>query len=95
MVLDFTQRLNEAQEWGNTHRDEWAKSYSDTTGLPIDVATAIVTREVFTAVPIDDTVYQWQQDQADAYHDLGLIPELDVKAEFDDESNADHVEDTQ
>ncbi len=88
LVLDFIQRLNKAQLWANTHQAEWAQKYADVTGLPASLTTAIVQRQHYTPVPIDATVYKWQQNQADAYHQLGLIPKLDVSPEFDTEFNS-------
>jgi len=88
-VLDFAVRLQKAQLWANDHKEEWAADYAELTGLPRPVAEAIIDRQQFTPTPIDEDVYRWQQEQADAYADLGLIPELDVTAEFDDRFNDD------
>jgi sulfonate transport system substrate-binding protein len=87
-ITDYIQRLQRAEAWADANTDAWATAYAAVTGLPLPVAKAIVGRELDTWVPIDDKVYADQQEQADAYTQLGLIPKkLDVKAEFDTRYN--------
>ncbi|KHL19264.1 sulfonate transport system substrate-binding protein [Mumia flava] len=87
-VEDFVQRLARAQAWAVENPDAWLPVYTEVSGLPADIAEAVLEREGSRYVPIDDTVIAQQQEQADAYHRLGLIEEkLDVSAQFDDRFN--------
>jgi sulfonate transport system substrate-binding protein len=87
-ITDYLQRVGRAQEWAAQHADEWTATYADVLGVPVEIAKTLVDREKYTWIPIDETVISAQQDQADAYTDLGLIKDrLDVGAEFDDQLN--------
>lgn len=82
-LRDFVERHERARKWADEHPDEWAEKYAEVTGLPLEIAKAIVAREQYTPVIIDDEVYSHQQAQADKYAELGLLQnKLDVKAEF-------------
>lgn len=82
-LRDFIERYERAEEWADEHPAEWAERYAEVTGLPLEMAKAVVAREQYTPVAIDDDVYANQQAQADTYVELGLLQkELDVKAEF-------------
>jgi sulfonate transport system substrate-binding protein len=87
-IVDFLQRVGRAQAWSNAHKDEWIPQYAAVLGVPEEMAKVLVDREQYEWVPIDDDVIAAQQDQADAYTDLGLIQtKLDVGQEFDDSYN--------
>lgn len=83
-IVDYVQRYHRAREWANAHPQEWATVYAKTTGLRPEVASALVARESYKPVRIDDTVIAAQQLQADTFVRLGLLKEK-VKAadEFD------------
>ena len=87
-ISDFLQRVGRAQAWAADNQDAWTETYAEVTGLPVDIARILVERESYQWLPIDDDVIAAQQEQADAYTDLGLIQtELDVTQEFDDRLN--------
>lgn len=88
-ITDYLQRVGRAQAWAADNRDAWAEKYAEVTGLPVDIAKILVDRESYEWLPIDDSVIEAQQSQADAYTELGLIQtELDVTQEFDDRLNS-------
>lgn len=87
-ITDYLERVGRAQQWAAENKDEWTEKYAAVTGLPVDIARILVERESYEWLPIDDDVIAAQQEQADAYTDLGLIQtELDVTQEFDDRLN--------
>lgn len=87
-VLDFIQRYQRAEAWAAENREEWTEIYADVTGLEPAIAAAVLERQEYTPIPIDESVISRQQEQADAYTELGLLPEtLDVSEQFDDRFN--------
>lgn len=87
-IVDFLQRVGRAQAWADEHKDEWIPKYAAVLGVPEEMAKVLVDRDDYQWLPIDDQVIAKQQEQADAYTDLGLIQDqLDVSAEFDDSYN--------
>ena len=86
-IEDFAVRLAKAQIWGQTHLDQWLPVYAKVTGLPEDISRAILQRQQVKYLPIDDAVIAKQQEQADAYTQLGLLKKIDVSSEFDDSFN--------
>ncbi len=90
-IVDYLQRVGRAQAWADDHKDEWIPQYAAVLGVPEEMAKVLVDREDYEWVPIDDDVVAAQQDQADAYTELGLIQsKLDVGQQFDD-SHADEI----
>jgi sulfonate transport system substrate-binding protein len=75
-VKDFVERLRRAQDWVYAHPDAWAKVWAKDTGLPYDVALASVNRSNATRVPvaIDDALIASEQEIADTFTGLKLIP---------------------
>jgi sulfonate transport system substrate-binding protein len=87
-ITDYLQRVGRAQAWAAENKDAWAEKYAAVIGLPVQIAQILVDRESYEWLPIDDEVIAAQQEQADAYAELGLIQtELDVSQEFDDRLN--------
>lgn len=87
-IEDYVARLAEAKVWSNTHRDEWAKVWSEETGLSVEVTSRAVNRRVATPVAIDDEVIASEQAMADAFVEAGLLPEqFDVEPFFSDAYN--------
>lgn len=87
-IVDFLQRVGRAQAWADDHKDEWIPKYAAVLGVPEEMAKVLVERDDYRWVPIDDEVIAKQQEQADAYTELGLIQgQLDVSQEFDDSYN--------
>ncbi|MER7951739.1 ABC transporter substrate-binding protein [Streptomyces sp. NPDC096079] len=75
-IGDFVERLRRAQGWVFEHPEEWAKVWSKETGLPYEVALAAVKRSNGTRIPValDDGAIASEQQIADTFAGLGLIP---------------------
>ncbi|WP_428986104.1 ABC transporter substrate-binding protein [Streptomyces pyxinae] len=75
-VGDFVERLRRAQDWVFRHPEEWAKVWAKETGLPYEVALAAVRRSHGTriAVALDRAAIASEQEIADTFAGLGLIP---------------------
>ncbi len=80
----FAAVLTEAESWVDTHPDEVAKAVAEETGLPFEVTRAVEDRAVYGIGPITPEIIADQQNLADAFFELALIPEkIDVsKAAF-------------
>ena len=82
-IRDFVSRLRVAQQWQRQHKDEWAATYSELTGLDIDLATESLRFDT-QPVLLDEELIAIQQEEADGFYAAGLIPsEIDF-AEFVD-----------
>ena len=87
-LQDYVGRIAQAQVWSQTHQEDWAKVWSEETGLSEDITLAAVEKRRIELVPIDDEVIASEQEMADAFADNGLIPgEFDVAPYFTDEFN--------
>ncbi|MBK3549036.1 ABC transporter substrate-binding protein, partial [Streptomyces sp. MBT61] len=75
-IGDLLVRLERAQKWVFEHPKEWAKVWAKETGLPYDVALDAVKRSYGTRVPvaIDDAAIASEQEIADTFAELKLIP---------------------
>ncbi|MEU6590684.1 ABC transporter substrate-binding protein [Streptomyces sp. NPDC046881] len=75
-IKDYLARLRRATAWVSDHQDEWAKVWSKDTGLPYEVALASVKRTNSTrvAVAVDKPLVASEQQIADAFTELKLIP---------------------
>ncbi|MYR98530.1 MULTISPECIES: ABC transporter substrate-binding protein [unclassified Streptomyces] len=73
---DLLVRLERAQNWVFEHPEEWAKVWAKETGLPYEVALDAVKLTYGTRVPvaIDDAVIASEQQIADTFAELKLIP---------------------
>ncbi|WP_405954223.1 ABC transporter substrate-binding protein [Streptomyces phaeochromogenes] len=82
-IRDYLDRLRRAQDWVYEHPEEWAKVWAKDTGLPYEVALASVKRTNATRVPvaIDKPLIASEQEIADTFTDLKLIPR---KVDFGD-----------
>ncbi len=85
---DYVGRIARAQTWSSTHKEEWAKVWSDETGLPYETTLAATKKREIELVPITQEVIASEQEMADAFADKGLFPErFDVAPFFSDEFN--------
>ena len=66
--------LSEAATWAEAHRDDVAKTLHEITGVPLDIQTVAARRATFAIGPVSDGVIETQQDVADRFYKLGLIP---------------------
>ena len=73
-LKDYVRRIAQAQVWSNTHREQWAKVWSQATGLPLAVTLKAVNRRVARPTPIDGTVTDSEQKMADTFVANGLLP---------------------
>ncbi|MET8803729.1 ABC transporter substrate-binding protein [Streptomyces sp. NPDC004546] len=82
-VKDYLARLRRATVWVHDHQQEWAKVWAKDTGLPYDVALASVKRTNSTrvAVAVDKPLVASEQQIADTFAELKLIPK---KVDFGD-----------
>ncbi|MFM9107275.1 MAG: aliphatic sulfonate ABC transporter substrate-binding protein [Chloroflexota bacterium] len=80
----FAEVLTEAEGWVDTHPDEVAQAVAAETGLPFEITRAVEERAVYGIGPITPEIIAEQQQLADAFFELQLIPEkIDVsKAAF-------------
>ncbi|MEU6353369.1 ABC transporter substrate-binding protein [Streptomyces sp. NPDC047072] len=85
-VKDYLERLRRAYTWVYSHEDEWAKVWAKETGLPEDVALAAVKRTYTTrvAVAVDPPLIASEQEIADTFTGLKLIPRKVDFAKFTD-----------
>lgn len=75
-IADYLKRLRKAQDWVHDHPEAWAKVWAKDTGLPYEVALDAVKRSNGTRVPVavDKNAIASEQDIADTFTDLKLIP---------------------
>ncbi|MEV7404161.1 ABC transporter substrate-binding protein [Streptomyces sp. NPDC091267] len=75
-IGDLLVRLNRAQKWVFAHPEAWAKVWAKETGLPYEVALDAVklTAGTRVAVAIDPAAIASEQEIADTFADLKLIP---------------------
>ncbi|MGI5452638.1 ABC transporter substrate-binding protein [Streptomyces sp. CA-249302] len=91
-IKDYLERLRRATDWVNTHKEEWAKVWAKDTGLPYEVALASVKRTNATrvSVAVDKPLIASEQQIADAFTELKLIPKkVDFGAFVDTRYNGD------
>ena len=81
-VKDYLERLRRATAWVYDHQEEWAKD----TGLPYEVALASVKRTNASriSVAVDKPLIASEQQIADAFTELKLIPKKVDFADFAD-----------
>ncbi|WP_306317482.1 MULTISPECIES: ABC transporter substrate-binding protein [unclassified Streptomyces] len=75
-VKDYLERLRRAQNWVYKHPRAWAKVWAKDTGLPYEAAYDAVRRTNGTrvTVAVDKNVIASEQQIADAFTELKLIP---------------------
>jgi sulfonate transport system substrate-binding protein len=83
-IGDYLRRVSRAATWAVTHKDVWAEHYAKITKLPAAVVASTLDRFELTYFPIDRSVAEAQQSEADAFAAAGLIPKaIDVNEVFD------------
>jgi ABC-type nitrate/sulfonate/bicarbonate transport system substrate-binding protein len=76
--------VTRAAIWAVTHKDVWAEHYAKITKLPAAVVASTLDRFELTYFPLDRSVVEAQQSEADAFVAVGLIPKaIDVNEVFD------------
>jgi sulfonate transport system substrate-binding protein len=71
IVLD---ELAKVDEWGRTHQQEVSTILAAQTGLPADVVALAAQRYAYGVKPVTPEVLKAQQNIADVFHSLKLIP---------------------
>jgi sulfonate transport system substrate-binding protein len=71
IVLD---ELAKVDEWGRTHQQEVSTILAAQTGLPADVVALAAQRYAYGVKPVTPEVLKAQQNIADTFHSLKLIP---------------------
>jgi ABC-type nitrate/sulfonate/bicarbonate transport system substrate-binding protein len=66
--------LGKVATWSNAHRDGVAQLLSDGTGVPLDAMQRAVTRATYVIGPMTGELVAQQQQIADRFQRLGLIP---------------------
>ncbi|KJF69873.1 aliphatic sulfonate ABC transporter substrate-binding protein [Rhizobium nepotum] len=66
--------LGEAAKWSAGNRDKVAAALHEVTGVPLEAQTLAANRSEFGISKIDDKIIASQQETADRFYRLGLIP---------------------
>lgn len=66
--------LGEAAKWSAANRDKVAAALHEVTGVPLEAQTLAANRSEFGISKIDDKIIASQQETADRFYRLGLIP---------------------
>ena len=74
VIAAVLQALAGAADWADRHRDEVAQALAEVTGVPIEAQTLAASRAKFGVFPVTDTIIGHQQQTADRFLSLGLIP---------------------
>jgi sulfonate transport system substrate-binding protein len=74
--------LDKTDVWIATHTAEAARIMSSETGVPLALITTVLTkRRAAGVLPVDDRMIASQQQAADSFYSLGLLPvKIDVAA---------------
>jgi aliphatic sulfonates family ABC transporter substrate-binding protein len=73
-VAAINEEIGKTTAWAGAHRDDVAALYVEASGLDLAVQKKAVDRAEFTFGPLTDVVLSQQQDVADRFRRLGLIP---------------------
>jgi len=83
-LQDFLGRQARAQAWALGHPAEYARLYSDQTGLSPEVGRLVVAHMNVHMVPIDDAIVRAHQEVAELFFEAGVIwQRIDVVPAFD------------
>jgi sulfonate transport system substrate-binding protein len=66
--------LTEAAKWANANKDKVAAALHEVTGVPLDAQLLAANRSVFSVEPITPEIIAHQQETADRFAKLKLIP---------------------
>ncbi|MEJ0019204.1 MAG: aliphatic sulfonate ABC transporter substrate-binding protein [Acetobacteraceae bacterium] len=74
VVAAVVDELGKVAAWSKSHLDQVAQLLSDGTGVPLEAMQRAVARSGYVIGPMTDDVVVEQQQIADRFHRLGLIP---------------------
>lgn len=66
--------LHQAADWANANKDKVAQALHEVTGVPLEAQTIAANRAVFLAEPVSPEIVARQQETADRFFKLKLIP---------------------
>jgi len=72
-LRNFTERLDKAHRWAMQHPELYARALAEETGLPLDVATYVTTRQKLTTVPIDRNVIEEERNVLEHFIRAGAL----------------------
>lgn len=79
-VKIFLEEVHKVEQWANDNPREQAELLSEETKIDTDLLETIVRRQTYGILPITDQVVATQQNIAQMYLDLGLIPQaIDIR----------------
>ncbi|WP_341531011.1 sulfonate ABC transporter substrate-binding protein [Nostoc sp. UHCC 0302] len=73
-VKAMLEEIQKLEEWSKQHREEVAQTLSPVLGIDIETMRKATNRRTFGIVPIDENLIGLQQQVADTYYQLKLIP---------------------
>lgn len=73
-VIEVLSGLDTAAKWADAHRAEVAEAVHEVTGVPMEAQTLAVDRAQFGIYEITPEIVAHQQETADRFYKLGLIP---------------------
>jgi sulfonate transport system substrate-binding protein len=83
LVKIILEATNKSDKWANEHKPEVVKLLSEMLGIDEKVIARAVERRTYGVEKITQEVIQAQQEQADVFHRIGLIPEkIDVSKDM-------------
>jgi sulfonate transport system substrate-binding protein len=74
VIKILTEEVSQIDQWGGQHQPELAAQLSQVLGLPNDVISKAVARTQFGTGPVTTSILGEQQQIADTFFDLKLIP---------------------
>jgi sulfonate transport system substrate-binding protein len=74
LVTETVSNLKVAADWANANKDKVAQALHEVTGVPLEAQTLAANRSVFSVEPITPAITAHQQETADRFFRLKLIP---------------------
>jgi NitT/TauT family transport system substrate-binding protein/sulfonate transport system substrate-binding protein len=74
IVTKVIEEFGKVAHWAVTHREDVARLLSEETGVPLEAMVRTVDRNPLTIEPITDEIVHSQQELADRFYNLGIIP---------------------
>lgn len=80
LLKRIVDRLIDIGKWAEGNRPQLAQLLTDQTGIPLDIERIVVDRGTFAIKYLDDGITAQQQDVANRFAELGLVPrKVDVQ----------------
>jgi sulfonate transport system substrate-binding protein len=74
VLTQLVEALGEAAQWASGHRGEVAQAMSEVTGVELAAQKVASERSIYEILPMTDDVVATQQERADRFYKLHLIP---------------------